>query len=169
MPESNWLPNRPPNRLPNQLARASARMHVMVDPALREGAEIAGDRWVLLTLWALEIGPRRFGDLVVELDGIAPNVLIDRLRRMERDGLVVAALYSQRPRRYVYDLSATGRSLAAALSGLADWAAQRAGAPRREHDVCGTPIESRSWCPACSVPIDAEATDDAGREGLRWL
>ncbi|MCU1390010.1 MAG: helix-turn-helix transcriptional regulator [Ilumatobacteraceae bacterium] len=100
----------------------------MPDPLLQEAVEIAGDRWVLLTLGALTDGPRRFGDLVTDLGGIAPNILIDRLRRMERQGLLAATLYSQRPRRFVYDLTESGRELAALLPSLVAWAARRSGA-----------------------------------------
>ncbi|MCU1397761.1 MAG: helix-turn-helix transcriptional regulator [Acidimicrobiales bacterium] len=100
----------------------------MPDPLLQEAVEVAGDRWVLLTLGALTDGPRRFGDLVTDLGGIAPNILIDRLRRMERQGLLAATLYSQRPRRFVYDLTESGRELAAILPSLVEWAARRSGA-----------------------------------------
>jgi len=126
----------------------------MVDPALRDAAEVAGDRWVLLTVAALADGPRRFGDLSADIAGIAPNVLTDRLRRMERVGLVVAAPYSLRPRRYVYELTESGRELAALLPGLAVWGARRSGAEPPRHDVCATPLEHRWWCPACATPVD---------------
>jgi len=131
----------------------------MIDDATREAAEIAGDRWVLLALGGLAEGSRRFGDLLADLDGIAPNVLIDRLRRMERHGLVVATPYSQRPRRYVYDLTESGRELAAVLPALANWARQRGGDPQR-HAVCGTPIEMRAWCPHCHTTVDDAAVDE---------
>jgi DNA-binding HxlR family transcriptional regulator len=143
----------------------------MLDGPLRDAAEVAGDRWVLLALGALADGSRRFGDLQADLQsgavGIAPNVLIDRLRRMERDGLVVATPYSQRPRRYVYDLTEAGRELAAILPALSTWASRRSGGggePRR-HDVCGTPLETRVWCPTCAVAVDTVA--DA--ENVRWV
>ena len=67
-----------------------------------------GDRWTLLIVEALLDGPRRFGDLQQGLGGIAPNVLSQRLRRLEAEDLVVAQPYSERPRRFVYELSARG-------------------------------------------------------------
>jgi DNA-binding HxlR family transcriptional regulator len=94
---------------------------------MREAAELAGDRWVLLLTAALAEGPRRFGDLAADVEGIAPNVLTDRLRRMETRGLVTAAAYQQRPPRYVYDLSESGRELADLLPALAAWGARTAG------------------------------------------
>lgn len=98
------------------------------DPSALEAALAAvGDRWSLLVVDALLAGPRRFGDLRAELAGIAPNVLSQRLRRLADEGVVVARPYSRRPPRAVYELTAEGRDLAAALSALADWGARRSG------------------------------------------
>ena len=136
----------------------------------REATEVAGDRWVLRALAILDTGSRRFGDLLAELDGIAPNVLIDRLRRMERAGIVVANPYSQRPRRYVYDLTASGRELAAVLPALATWASRRGGTEVRRHTVCGTPLETRVWCPSCMTTVDHDVSEHApDGVGWRWL
>src|SRR5712691_3402718 len=59
-----------------------------------------GDRWTLLLVEALLEGPRRFNDLQDEVTGIAPNILSDRLRRLEQEGLAIAQPYSERPPRY---------------------------------------------------------------------
>ena len=115
---------------------------------LAAALDAVGDRWTLLIVESLLDGPRRFGDLQDELSRIAPNVLSQRLRRLEGEGLVVAQPYSERPQRFVYELTASGHELAGALRLLADWGARHreAGeAPR--HDVCGTPVEARWWCP----------------------
>lgn len=142
----------------------------MPDALLQEAAEIAGDRWVLLVLGALADGPRRFGDLAADIPGIAPNILIDRLRRMERHGVIGATLYSHRPRRFVYDLTESGRELAGLLPALTNWAARRSGgsSPHR-HVVCDTPLEMRRWCPTCATTVDAAADTATANEDLRWL
>jgi DNA-binding HxlR family transcriptional regulator len=137
----------------------------MIDDPLREAAEIAGDRWMLLALGALSDGPRRFGDLIADLGGIAPNVLIDRLRRMERHGLVASTPYSQRPRRFVYDLTEGGRELAAILPALSAWAARRSGGDPPRHASCGGLLELRAWCPTCGVPVGPGSTE----EDVRWV
>ena len=72
-------------------------------------------------------GPRRFNELGEAVPGIAPNILTDRLRRLERERIVVATPYQQRPPRMSYALTADGRDLASALRLLADWGARRAG------------------------------------------
>ncbi len=140
----------------------------MSDDALRLAAEVAGDRWTLLALGALRAGPLRFGELQERLAGIAPNVLVSRLRRMEAEGLVVGAAYSHRPRRYVYELTESGHDLASALPGLAGWALRHRHGVARHHAVCGTPLELRAWCPTCGTTADdatgleVVALDDAG-------
>ena len=143
----------------------------MASASLRHATEVAGDRWVLLTLAALSSGPRRFGDLVADLSddrgSIAPNVLTDRLRRMARDGLIEATLYSHRPRRSVYSLTESGRELAAIVPALTAWAAHQAGGEPVHHDVCGTAVETRVWCPTCRRPVDSEHADV--EHGLRWV
>ena len=121
---------------------------------LGEALDSVGDRWTLLVVAALLDAPRRFGDLQRELPGIAANVLADRLRRLEAGGLVLGQPYSERPPRLVYELTASGRDLAAALRLLADWGARhREGAEPPRHADCGTPMESSWWCPTCERPV----------------
>ena len=104
-------------------------------PALAAALDRVGDRWSLLLVDALLDGPRRFNELGDALPGIAPNILTDRLRRLEREGIVVATPYTNRPPRMEYSLTADGRDLASALRLLADWGARhvarrRAAPPR---------------------------------------
>ena len=125
-----------------------------------------GDRWSLLVVEALLDGPRRFGELGEAIPGLAPNILTDRLRRLERERLVVATPYQQRPPRMAYALSGDGRDLASAIRLLADWGARRAGEGGEDpprHEVCGTPLEIRWYCPTCAVAVDRPA----GEDGLR--
>ena len=63
-----------------------------IDPApLDRGLARVGDRWTLLIVDALLQGAKRYSDLAHAVDGIAPNILAARLRKLERDGLIVAA------------------------------------------------------------------------------
>lgn len=120
-----------------------------------------GDRWTLLLVEALLDGARRFGELEEALGGIAPNILTQRLRRLESEGLVLAEPYSQRPPRFVYELTAAGRELAGALRLLADWGArQREGVEPPRHEACGNLVEARWWCPTCERPVGEEETAD---------
>ena len=124
---------------------------------LAEALARVGDRWTLLVVEALLSGPRRFNELLSQIPGIAANILSERLKRLERDGLLVARPYSQRPPRAAYQLTAEGTELAGALWLLAHWGARHtdtADAPR--HLTCGTPIEARWYCPACDQLVEDE-------------
>src|SRR3954451_5851060 len=90
---------------------------------LSEALTSVGDRWTLLVIEALLEGPRRFGDLQSDVPGIAPNILTQRLRHLEREALVVSRPSSERPPRFVYELTSAGAELAGALRLLADWGA----------------------------------------------
>ena len=131
---------------------------------LAEAVARVGDRWSLLIVQALLGGTRRFNELLDELGGIAPNVLSQRLKQLEREALVVSRPYSRRPPRFAYELSAAGQELAGALRLLAQWGAQRTGGEAARHQECGTPLEARWYCPTCSRVVD---DDEAGE--LRYL
>jgi len=132
------------------------------DPRPLEAAlDRVGDRWSLLIVEALLDGSRRFGELGETLPGIAPNILSDRLRRLEREGIVRASPYQHRPVRMAYSLTADARDLASALRLLADWGARRTGgAEPIRHELCGTPLETRWFCPTCTVVVrDTQASE----------
>jgi DNA-binding HxlR family transcriptional regulator len=122
---------------------------------LEAALDRVGDRWSLLVVEALLDGPRRFGELGGILPGIAANILTDRLRRLERAGILRSSPYQERPTRLAYELTADGRALASALRLLADWGARRSDdvEPLR-HATCGTPLEARYFCPTCASLVD---------------
>lgn len=130
--------------------------------ALDHALTAVGDRWTLLVVAALLDGPLRFGDLQEAVPRIATNVLTQRLRALQEEGLVSAEPYSTRPARYSYELSAAGAELAGALRLLADWAGRhRSDVEPLRHPVCGTPLEAAWYCPTCDVvEKDADAGDE---------
>ncbi len=135
------------------------------ESAVREGAPSpladaliqVGDRWTLLVVQALLPGPRRFNELLEDIPGIAANILSQRLKRLERDALLVSRLYSERPPRAAYELTAEGRELAGALRLLAQWGSRHAlPADAPHHAACGTPLEARWYCPTCDQLVEDE-------------
>lgn len=152
--------------------RSSATIGAMADPTspLALALEQVGDRWSLLIVQSLLDGPRRFGDLSESLAGIAPNILTDRLRRLERDGLLVPRAYQERPPRFDYRLTAEGRDLTSALRLLADWGARRLdptepddGPGSARHERCGTNLEARWFCPTCAIEVGAQGDPEVRR------
>jgi DNA-binding HxlR family transcriptional regulator len=130
---------------------------------LADAVARVGDRWTLLIVDALLAGPRRFGELEKELDGVAPNVLSRRLKQLEADGVIVAQPYQERPVRLQYRLTASGADLADALRLLSSWGA-RHGEVRQDaplhHAACGTAVETRWWCPTCERIVERTEIDD---------
>ena len=124
-----------------------------------------GDRWTLLVVDALLDGPRRFSEIEAGVPGLATNVLTARLRRLEREGLVVGVPYSEHPPRLEYRITESGRELAGALRLLTRWGARdMADEDTGPHHVtCGTVLEARWYCPTCDRMTDR--TDDEGH----WL
>jgi DNA-binding HxlR family transcriptional regulator len=128
---------------------------------LADALQRVGDRWTLLVVAALLEGAKRFNELQDELEGIAPNVLSARLKLLSEQALLVARPYSERPPRFEYELTETGRELAGALRLLADWGAHSAADPQPlRHDVCGTALEARWWCPSCDAMVDDNPDGD---------
>jgi DNA-binding HxlR family transcriptional regulator len=134
------------------------------DSPLAAALARVGDRWSLLVIEALLTGPRRFNELAAEVAGIAPNILSERLKRLEAERVVRSAPYSDRPVRLTYELTSEGHELAGALRLLADWGARVS--PEAEpmrHAACGTPVEARFWCPTCDRPVERRDADELRR------
>jgi DNA-binding HxlR family transcriptional regulator/putative sterol carrier protein len=94
---------------------------------LARSLDVAGDRWTLLIVRELMPGPRRFTDLIDGLPGISRNLLTERLRALERDGIVARPELPPPAARQVYELTDDGRDLAVAMGPLIAWGARRLG------------------------------------------
>jgi DNA-binding HxlR family transcriptional regulator len=81
-----------------------------------------GDKWTVLVVLLLRDGPLRFTELRDGIGRVAPKVLTQTLRRMERDGLITREVFAEIPPRVVYTLTPMGASLIEPISVLTDWA-----------------------------------------------
>ncbi|NWF29707.1 helix-turn-helix transcriptional regulator [Streptomyces sp. PKU-EA00015] len=101
--------------------------------------DIVFSRWTTPILWALHTyGRHRFVELERRIVTITPKVLTQRLRQLERDGLVVRTYHPEVPPRVEYEISKLGRSLAPLFATLAEWAALHLDdveKARAEHDA----------------------------------
>lgn len=93
--------------------------------ALARALDVVGNRWALLIVRELRPGPRRFTDLVDGLPGISRKLLTDRLRELERDGILARTELPPPAARQVYELTEDGRDLADAMIPLISWGAKR--------------------------------------------
>lgn len=85
--------------------------------ALARALDVVGDRWSLLIVRELLVGPRRYGELLDGLPGVATNLLADRLRQLEGAGVTERADDGR------YQLTRWGEGLQKPLYALARWSA----------------------------------------------
>ena len=88
---------------------------------LDAAVDVIGGKWKVSILWALAEKPRRPGELRRGVKGISEKMLIQQLRQMEADGLVMRTAYPEIPPRVEYALTPLGESLNQALIPLGDW------------------------------------------------
>jgi DNA-binding HxlR family transcriptional regulator len=84
--------------------------------------DILGDAWSLLVMRDLMFyGKRRFAELLESPEGISTNILAERLKRLERCGLIARERYQERPPRDEYHLTPRGRDLEPVMRELIAW------------------------------------------------
>ena len=106
--------------------------------------DLVGDRWALLVVRELRLGPRRFGDLAGALPGIAPSVLTQRLADLVHVGVLQRLSLAGSTRPEGYGLTAWGADLEPVFVALARWGAR-------------SPV----------VPLEGPISDDAVMLGIR--
>jgi DNA-binding HxlR family transcriptional regulator len=92
--------------------------------------DVIGDRWSLLIVRDLALGPRRYSDLQDGLLGIGPNVLATRLRDLQDAGIVDKRTLPRPTPVTVYELTEAGRALGPTISALRAWGSEHAPSPR---------------------------------------
>ena len=94
---------------------------------LASALDVVGERWTMLIIRDLSLGPRRYGELLEGLPGIGEGLLAQRLRHLEAEELVQRT-FSTDVGAVVYELTEGGRELWAAMVPLAAWGLERVGA-----------------------------------------
>ncbi len=83
--------------------------------------DLLANKWSALAIGALEQGPRRFGQLRRQLEGISSKVLSHTLKRLEDENLITRTVYAEVPVRVEYALTELGTSAATPLKHLRNW------------------------------------------------
>lgn len=87
--------------------------------------DLIGDKWTLLVVRdLLFLGKRQFGEFIQSPERIPSNILADRLKRLEKAGLVTRKPYQNRPVRYEYRLTPKGADLLPVLKEMVRWASR---------------------------------------------
>lgn len=124
--------------------------------AVAKALDVVGDRWVLLIVRELlSTGPSRYTDLLNGLPGIATNLLADRLKEMEKAGIVRAWAAPPPVATTLFELTERGQALRPLLEEIGRWGAPLMGVPQP-----GTVFKSH-WL---VFPLDAYLEDKAPGE-----
>ena len=98
--------------------------------AAAHALDLVGERWALLVVRELLLGPKRFTDLRAGLPGVSPNVLAQRLRELERAGVVRRRKLPPPAASRVYELTDWGEELEPVIVSLGRWGARSPYKPR---------------------------------------
>ena len=97
--------------------------------------EVVGERWALLVVRNLLVGPKRFTDLLRGLPGIPSNILTARLKELENAGVVQRRVLPRPARAVVYELTEYGLELEVVVVELGRWGAKTLGDPRPDETI----------------------------------
>jgi DNA-binding HxlR family transcriptional regulator len=120
--------------------------------ATAHALELFGERWGLLVIRELMLGPKRFTDLRASLPGISPNVLTQRLEELEQASIVIRRKLPPPASVWVYDLTDWGRELEPAFQVIGRWAAR---SPTMPH---GLPMSVNSLILSFRTMFSPQAT-----------
>ncbi len=102
---------------------------------IAQALDKVGERWTLLILRDLLLGPRRYGDLLETLQGITTNLLALRLKDLEAAGIIVRRPQPAPARGEAYELTPVGRELEPVLLALGKWGWRFMSQPRKGERV----------------------------------
>lgn len=120
--------------------------------AAAKALDVLGERWTLLVVRELLLGPRRFTDLLAALSGLGPSVLTSRLRRLEVYGVIRREQLPPPASSWVYQITEAGLGVGLVVKALADWGVQLLGTP-----VPGETVRAEWLALHMAVSVPAEA------------
>jgi DNA-binding HxlR family transcriptional regulator len=103
--------------------------------AAAKALDVVGERWTLLVIRELLLGPRRFTDLLAALPGLGTSLLTSRLRHLEAAGVIRRDQLPPPAGSWVYQITDAGLGVGLVVKALADWGAQLLDTPGPEEAV----------------------------------
>ena len=116
--------------------------------------EILGERWSLLAVREMAYGVHTFAR-IAGFTGASRDILADRLRKLERAGVIERRLYSEHPPRFEYHLTRAGLELFPLMMALREWGDRWAvDVPAVEfRHTCGEQVRLEMRCEHCGDPV----------------
>ncbi|WP_326911261.1 winged helix-turn-helix transcriptional regulator [Sedimentibacter sp. MB31-C6] len=119
---------------------------------------IIGDKWSLLILHQILVGRETYKEIHDELTGIPTNLLSERLKSLEIDGLIKRELYQSHPPRNKYTLTKKGYDLEDVFNSIILWGEKHLDTCYKKlvHKNCNHSIEHRYYCSNCNKVVKIE-------------
>ena len=105
-----------------KLTRQSKRRYYADACGTAHGLELIGERWALLIIRELLLGPKRFTDIRADLPGLSANVLTQRLEGLEANGLLTRRKLPPPSSSQIYELTPWGYEAEEVIKTLGRWA-----------------------------------------------
>lgn len=126
-----------------------------------QSLNLLGDKWTLLILYAVMHGNDTYNQLQQALPGIASNLLSERLKSLEEDGLIKSELYQEHPPRYRYGLTEAGKDLHMVFHSIMLWGEKHLSTcyKRLIHTSCGHSVRLKYYCEECGREVRKNELD----------
>ena len=86
-----------------------------------ETIELIGKRWNGIIIYSLLRGPMRYHELQAQINGISDRLLTERLKELEKEGLVVKNISADSPRKVEYELTEAGKRMEEIIQAILKW------------------------------------------------
>lgn len=97
--------------------------HICVN--FHSAIEFIGKRWMGTVIYTLLNGPKRYNEIISSIPGISDRLLTERLRDLEKEGLIVKRMIDNSPKKVEYELTSAGRELEEVIRVLMKWVKNR--------------------------------------------
>ncbi|WP_431101212.1 winged helix-turn-helix transcriptional regulator [Roseateles noduli] len=111
----------------------------------RTVVEMLANKWTVLVVQSLASGPRRFGEIRRQVEGVTQKMLTQSLRSLERDGLATRTVYATTPPSVEYALTPLGKGLIRITDRMCRWA---------EANMVEVVLARRSYDKGADVPAN---------------
>lgn len=89
--------------------------------------EFIGKRWMGIIVYHLLDGPKRYHEILLEIDGLSDRLLTERLRELEAKGLLLRYVGNSSERKVAYELTQAGKELEKPINAIIQWAIENGG------------------------------------------
>lgn len=133
---------------------------------------MVGDKWTLLVLRELYMGVNRFDEIQVQTNA-TPQMLANRLKSLEANGLIERKSYREKPLRFEYQLTKKGWAFYPVIYALRAWGeawckgTDEAVAVRFVHRACGHDVHFANVCAHCGTPVSRQDLEALVSEGFQ--